>query len=95
MSTLQVPRRGTLALVASVVTIGACAGSDNKPAPPVADSTGTTAATAPSRTVEKHARMIPGAKFVLYKNAGQFTSWDATDANVKDVREFARVVEKL
>ena len=46
------------------------------------------------KTVEKHARMIPGAKFVLYKNAGHVTSWDARDANVKDVREFARVVDK-
>lgn len=46
------------------------------------------------KTVEKHARMIAGAKFVLYKNAGHVTSWDATDANVKDVREFARSVDK-
>ncbi len=46
------------------------------------------------KTVEQHARMIPGATFVLYKNAGHVTSWDATDANVKDVREFARVVDK-
>lgn len=45
-------------------------------------------------TVEKHARMIPGAKFVLYKGAAHITSWDATDANVKDVREFARVLDK-
>ena len=46
------------------------------------------------KTVEKHARMIPGAKFVLYKNAGHVTTWDAPDANVKDVREFARLVDK-
>jgi proline iminopeptidase len=46
------------------------------------------------KTVEKHARMIPGAKFVLYKNAAHITTWDAKDANVKDVREFARAVDK-
>ena len=46
------------------------------------------------KTVEKHARLIPGAKFVSYKGAGHVTSWDATDANVKDVREFARAVDK-
>lgn len=46
------------------------------------------------RTIEKHARLIPGAKFVLCKNAAHITTWDATDANVKDVREFARVVDK-
>ena len=46
------------------------------------------------KTVEKHARMIPGAKFVLYKDAAHITSWDARDENVKDVREFARVVDK-
>jgi proline iminopeptidase len=46
------------------------------------------------KTVEKHARMIPGAKFVLYKGAGHVTSWDARDANVRDVREFARQVDQ-
>ncbi len=46
------------------------------------------------KVVEKHARMIPGAKFVSYKGAGHMTSWDARDANVKDVREFARSVDK-
>ena len=46
------------------------------------------------KTVEAHAKMIPGAKFVLYKGAAHVTSWDATEANVKDVREFARSVDK-
>jgi pimeloyl-ACP methyl ester carboxylesterase len=46
------------------------------------------------KTVEKHARMIPGAKFILYKGAAHLTSWDATEANVKDVRGFARSVDK-
>ena len=45
-------------------------------------------------TVEKHARMIPGAKFISYKGAAHITSWDAMDANVKDVRDFARTVDK-
>jgi proline iminopeptidase len=46
------------------------------------------------KTVEAHAKMIPGAKFILYKDAGHVTSWDARDANVKDVREFLRSVDK-
>ncbi len=46
------------------------------------------------KTVEKHSRMIPGAKFILYKDAGHVTSWDAMEANVRDVREFARAVDK-
>jgi pimeloyl-ACP methyl ester carboxylesterase len=46
------------------------------------------------KTVEAHAKLIPGAKFVLYKGAAHVTSWDARDANVKDVREFLRSVDK-
>lgn len=46
------------------------------------------------KTVEAHAKMIPGAKFILYKDAGHVTSWDARDANVKDVREFLRSVDR-
>ena len=46
------------------------------------------------KTVEKHARMIPGARFVSYRDAGHVTSWDATEANVRDVREFARAVDR-
>jgi proline-specific peptidase len=46
------------------------------------------------KTVEAHAKLIPGAKFVLYKDAGHVTSWDARDANVRDVREFLRSVDK-
>jgi len=45
-------------------------------------------------TSEAVAKMIPGAKFVLYKGAGHVTSWDATDANVRDVREFLRSVDR-
>jgi len=46
------------------------------------------------KTVEAHAKMIPGAKFVLYKDASHVTTWDARDENVKDVREFLRSVDK-
>jgi proline iminopeptidase len=46
------------------------------------------------KTVEAHAKLIPGAKFILYKDAAHVTSWDARDANVKDVREFLRSVDK-
>ncbi len=46
------------------------------------------------KTVEKHARMIPGAKFISYKGAGHVTSWDAMDDNVRDVRLFARTVDR-
>ena len=46
------------------------------------------------KSVEAHAKLIPGARFVLYKDAGHVTSWDARDANVKDVRDFLRSVDK-
>ena len=46
------------------------------------------------KTVEAHAKLIPGAKFILYKDAAHVTTWDARDANVKDVREFLRSVDK-
>jgi proline iminopeptidase len=46
------------------------------------------------KTVEAHAKLIPRARFVLYKDAGHVTSWDARDANVRDVREFLRSVDQ-
>jgi len=46
------------------------------------------------KTVEAHARLTPGARFVRYKDAGHVTSWDARDANVRDVREFLRSVDQ-
>jgi proline iminopeptidase len=46
------------------------------------------------KTVEAHAKLIPGAKFILYKGAAHITTWDAPDANVKDVREFLRSVDR-
>ncbi len=42
------------------------------------------------KTVEAHAKLIPGAKFVMYKDAAHLTTWDATEANVRDVRQFLR-----
>ena len=45
------------------------------------------------KTVEAHGKLIPGAKFVLYKNAAHVTSWDASEANVKDVRDFLRAID--
>ena len=60
---------------------------------PVLSTTGEFDEVGPA-TVEKHARMIPGAKFISYKGAAHITSWDAMDANVKDVRDFARTVDK-
>jgi proline iminopeptidase len=45
------------------------------------------------KSVEAHAKLIPGARFILYQDASHITSWDARDANVKDVREFLRAVD--
>jgi proline iminopeptidase len=45
------------------------------------------------KTVARHAKMIPGARFIVYKGAAHVTSWDAPEANVKDVREFTRGVD--
>ena len=60
---------------------------------PVLSTTGEFDEVGPKR-VEAHAKLIPGARFVLYKGAAHLTSWDARDANVKDVREFLRTVDK-
>jgi len=46
------------------------------------------------KTVEAHAKLIPGARFIRYKDAGHVTSWDARDANVKDVRDFLRSMDR-
>jgi proline iminopeptidase len=45
------------------------------------------------KIVEAHARMIPNARFVLYPGAAHVTTWDAREANVRDVREFLRRVD--
>jgi len=45
------------------------------------------------KTVEAHSKLIPGAKFILYKNASHVTTWDVPEANVKDVREFLRSID--
>ena len=46
------------------------------------------------KTVAAHARLIPGAKFILYKGSAHLTIWDARDANVRDVREFLRAADR-
>ena len=46
------------------------------------------------KSVEAHARLIPGARFIVYPDASHITSWDTRDANVKDVRVFLRTVDK-
>ncbi|CAN5860804.1 hypothetical protein BH11GEM2_BH11GEM2_31270 [soil metagenome] len=45
------------------------------------------------KTVEAHGKLIPGARFILYKGAAHVTSWDATEANVRDVRDFLRAAD--
>lgn len=45
------------------------------------------------KTVEAHGKLIPGSKFILYKGASHLNSWDATEANVRDVREFLRAAD--
>lgn len=40
--------------------------------------------------IAQHAKLIPGAKFIMYKDAGHVTQWDATEQSVKDAREFLR-----
>jgi proline iminopeptidase len=64
-----------------------------KIAVPVLSTTGEFDEVGP-KTVEAHARMIPGARFIRYPGAGHVTTWDARDANVRDVREFLRSVDK-
>ena len=60
---------------------------------PVLSTTGEFDEVGPT-TVEAHAKLIPGARFVRYKDAGHVTSWDVRDANVRDVRGFLRSVDK-
>ena len=46
------------------------------------------------KTVEAHAKLIPGAKFVRYTGAAHVTTWDARDANIRDVRAFLQSIDK-
>lgn len=44
--------------------------------------------------IEKHAKLIPGAKFIMYKDAAHITQWDAAEQSVKDAREFLKGADK-
>ena len=50
-----------------------------------------------TRSARRRSRRMRGSsrapRFILYKDAAHVTSWDARDANVKDVREFLRSVD--
>ena len=79
--------------LAAAVTVGACGGKDTVPA----DSTRVNTATAATPALG------PGEAMLDYDQLGAgksdrltdtITSWDARDENVKDVREFARAVDK-
>jgi proline iminopeptidase len=45
------------------------------------------------KLIEQHAKLIPGAKFIVYKDAAHVTQWDAAEQSVKDAREFFRSVD--
>ena len=60
---------------------------------PVLSTTGEFDEVGPA-TVEAHAKLIPGARFIKYPGAAHVTAWDARDANVRDVREFLRSEDK-
>lgn len=46
------------------------------------------------KLIEQHAKLIPGAKFIVYKDAAHVTQWDATEQSVKDAREFLAAADK-
>ncbi len=46
------------------------------------------------KLIEQHAKLIPGAKFIMYKDAAHVTQWDAAEQSVKDVREFLKSIDK-
>ena len=46
------------------------------------------------KLIERHAKLIPGARFILYKDAAHVTQWDATVQSVKDAREFLRSADR-
>lgn len=43
--------------------------------------------------IEQHAKLIPGAKYIVYKDAAHVTQWDAAEQSVKDARAFFRAVD--
>ena len=46
------------------------------------------------KLIAQHAKLIPGAKFIMYKDAGHITQWDAAEQSVKDAREFLKAADK-
>ena len=44
--------------------------------------------------IEQHAKRIPGAKFIMYKDAAHITQWDAAEQSVKDARAFLKAADK-
>lgn len=44
--------------------------------------------------IERHAKLIPGAKFIMYKDAAHITQWDAAEQSVKDARAFFKAADK-
>lgn len=44
--------------------------------------------------IEQHTKLIPGAKYIVYKDAAHITQWDAAELSVKDAREFLRAADK-
>ena len=46
------------------------------------------------KLIAQHAKLIPGAKFIMYKDAAHVTQWDAAEQSVKDAREFLKAADK-
>lgn len=46
------------------------------------------------KLIEQHAKRIPGAKYIMYKDAAHITQWDAAEQSVKDAREFLKAADK-
>jgi proline-specific peptidase len=46
------------------------------------------------KLIEQHAKLIPGARFIVYKDAAHVTQWDAAEQSVKDAREFLKSADK-
>ncbi len=46
------------------------------------------------KAVQEHAKLIPGAKFILYKDAAHVTQWDAAEQSVKDALAFLKAADR-
>ena len=46
------------------------------------------------KLIEQHAKLIPGATFILYKDAAHVTQWDAAEQSVKDARAFLKAADR-